>query len=270
MSNEATGLRQRLTIHIGRGTLSFSTGIAASENTSVTFEPYPIRSGISMAANLREALKTAALPAEGFTRAMVMTDTPVLMVPVDLFVESEAEELFMHTFSRQKGNVVLHSVLPDLNAVAVFAMNKDLKLVVDDHFHDATIIPAMSPVWRHLHRRSFTGSRSKLYGYFHGGRVDIFSFGRHRFKFYNSFEVTNAHDSLYFLLYVWKQLRLEPEHDEMHIVGDIPEPQWLLDQLKSYLRQAHMINPAADFNNAPATQVKGLPYDLMTFYVRGR
>ena len=69
----------------------------------------------------------------------------------------------------------------------------------------------MTPVWRHLHQRSFTGHRNKLYGYFHSKRLDLFSFQQNRFKFCNSFEASHAYDALYFLLYTWKLLRLEAE-----------------------------------------------------------
>ncbi len=270
MNKETNNIHQRLTIRVGRGTLSFSTGMTASEETPVVYEPYTVKGGISMAANLREALKTANLPAEGFKRAMVMIDTPVLMVPGDMFVEDEAEDLYNHAFTRKEADTVLYNVLPDLNAVAVFPINKDLKMVVNDNFEDVKFVCSMAPVWRYLHRRSFTGSRSKLYGYFHDKHLDIFSFTQNRFKFFNTFDASQAHDSLYFLLYVWKQLMLRPEHDELHIVGDIPNRDWVLSELKKYLRRAYVINPEADFNNAPATQVEGLPYDLMTLYIRGR
>ena len=63
---------------------------------------------------------------------------------------------------------------------------------------------------------------------------------------------------------------LQPEHDEMHIVGDIPERELLLDELRKYLQRAYVINPTADFNRAPATQIKNMSYDLMTLYVKGR
>jgi hypothetical protein len=71
-------------------------------------------------------------------------------------------------------------------------------------------------------------------------------------------------------LYVWKQLALDNQYDELHIVGDIPERDWLIEELKKYLSKAYVINPSADFNRAPATQVKGLPYDLVTLYTKGR
>ena len=64
-------------------------------------------------------------------------------------------------------------VLPDLNAIAVFAINKDLKLVIDDHFKDIRIQPLMQSVWTHLYRRSYAGPRRKLYVYFHEKRMEV-------------------------------------------------------------------------------------------------
>ena len=125
-------------------------------------------------------------------------------------------------------------------------------------------------MWRHLHQRSYTGVRGKLYGYFHDGRLEIFNYAQNRFKFYNAFDTSNARDALYFLLYVWQQLMLKAEQDELHIVGDIPEREWLLEELRRYVKRAYIINPAGDFNRAAVTQISGIPYDLMTLYVKGR
>lgn len=262
--------RQRLTIRVSRHTLSFSTVSATADGITMDYEPYTVRSGVSMAANLREAFKTARLLAYGYQRVTVLIDSPVLMIPVDLFHEADMEALYRHSYPDTKAEVVMHNVLPGLNAVAVFGVNRDLKLVTDDHFSNVTFICAMSPVWSYLHRRSYIGNRGKLYVYFHDDKVDIFSFTQRRFKYCNSFDTSSAHDALYYLLYVWKQLMMKPEHDELHLVGDIPERDWLTAELKRFLQRAYVINPTADFNRAPATQIKGMPYDLMTLYVKGR
>lgn len=266
--SEINSYRHWMTIRIGRGTLSFS--VPSDEEETIIFEPYVVKSGISMAANLREAFKYADLLQEHPQRARVLIDSDVLMVPVEMFQEQTMETMYRHAFPSHEQEMVYYNVLPDLNAVAVFSMNKDLRLVIDDHFKEVKLIVAASPVWRHLHQRSFTGTRRKLYGYFHEKQLDIFSFQQNRFKFCNSFAAGKAHDSLYFLLYVWKQLQLQPEHDEMHIVGDIPEQEWLVSELKKYLQKAYIINPSADFNRAPVTEIKGMPYDLQTLYVKGR
>jgi hypothetical protein len=158
-----------------------------------------------------------------------------------------------------------------LKAVCLFAINKNLDTVIRDRFDQGvTFVHSMTPVWRQLHQRSFTGHRNKLYGYFHGKQLEVFSFQQNRFKFCNSFDAAHAQDALYYLLYVWKQLRLESEHDELHILGDIPEQEWLLEELKRFLHHAYLINAQAEFQDAPATKIKGMPYDLITLITRGR
>lgn len=263
--------RQKLTIRIGRNSLSFSMPTPENQESPILYEPYTVKSGISIAANLREAFKNVdLLMTTKPYRVQVMLDTPALMTPVEVFEESAIEDLYGHAFSREEHGIVLYNVLPDLNAVAIFAINKDLKLVIDDHFEDAKFIHAICPVWRYLHQRSFSGYRSKLYGYFHDNKAEIFSFQNNRFKFCNTYDTKQAHDALYFLLYVWKQLAFDNQYDELHIVGDIPEKEWLIEELRKYLAKAYVINPSADFNRAPATQIKRMPYDLVTLYTKGR
>lgn len=273
--------KQRLTIRIGNSTLSFSAVdetapaavIATFEDATspiIRFEPFVVKSGVSMAANLRNAFRQVELAQLPIAKVRVLIDSPVLMIPVELFEESKLPDLYRHSFPDSDQETVHYNVLPDLNAVAAFSVNKDLNTVIEDRFKNANIIAAISPVWRHLHQRSFTGVRNKLYGYFHEGRLDILSFQQHRFKFCNQYAVRHGHDVVYFLLYVWNQLALNAEHDELHLVGDLPEGEWLVEELKKYVSKVYVINPQADFNKAPATLIQGMPYDLMTLYVKGR
>lgn len=264
---ETSSAGQWLTIRVGRGTLSFAK---PDNDGGIEFEPYVVKSSISPAANLREAFKESILLQSGLSRARVLIDSPVLMTPIELFDEQEMELSYNYVFPRSEQDVVLYNVLPDLNAVAVFSMNKDLRMVIDDHFQNVRIVSAVSPVWRYLHQRSYTGPRQKLYGYFHEKRLEVFCFHQNRFKFCNSFEAKHAHDVLYFLLYVWKQLQLQPKFDELHVVGDMPEQEWLLSELRRYVQKTYVISPAADFSQAAVTKVKGMPYDMQTLFVKGR
>ncbi len=271
-------MNDKLIIRQSRAALDFTVLHAAPTDCPVSYEPYGVNQGISMAANLREAFRSLPLLRERYQRVMVMIDSPVLLVPVNLYDEQEQETLYYHSFPAHHSPLAAHhspvtilaSVVPDLSSVALYAVNRDLKTVIDDHFPQANYLCAMVPVWHQLHQRSFTGVRSKLFGYFHDQRLDVFSFQQNRFKFHNSFDASHRADSLYFLLYVWHQLNLQQEHDEMHLVGDIPEQQTLLEELHQYLRRAYVISPSADYNRSPATQIEGMPYDLMTYIVKGR
>ena len=77
-------------------------------------------------------------------------------------------------------------------------------------------------------------------------------------------------DAVYFLLYVWKHLVFDAHKDEMHLCGSILDKEQLLGELRKYVQNVYVINPSADFNRAPITQIKGLPYDITTYYVKGR
>jgi hypothetical protein len=59
---------------------------------------------------------------------------------------------------------------------------------------------------------------------------------------------------------------LDVHKDELHIVGQISEKEELLADLRRYLQKVYALNPSADFNRSPITQIKGLPFDLLTFY----
>lgn len=267
MTNEQTNTLRRLVIRVGNGSLMFAT---TDDQSQVVFEQYHINSSITMAANLREALHASSILTGQYQRTLVMVDSPVLMVPTDLFREEEKAELFFHAFTKKPQQVVMHTVLPDLNSVALFCIDKDLLAVINDHLSLPSIVAAMIPVWHHLHQRSYTGIHQKLYGYFHDRRMEVFSFSKNRFKFCNAYTVNNSNNALYYLLSVWKQLGLEPEHDEMHLVGDLPDEEALMSEARQFIKRVFYINPSGEFNRAPVTQIAGMPYDLMTLYVKGR
>ncbi len=232
---------QYLTVNIGRSTLSFVMN--DDEEEEVT-ERYTLKSGISIAANLREAFKTCEYLEDVPDRARVFIDSDVLMVPMILFHEEQAETLFFHAFPGRASEMVFFQVLTELHAVAISSINKDLKTVLDDHFQRLVLYVALSPVWEEKLHHSFTGNYRKLYGHFHEHRLDLFSFQQNRFRFFNSFEVKHPKDAVFFILYVWKQLRLEARNDELYLSGNIfqeksattiEEREELLRELRKFL-----------------------------------
>lgn len=264
--NNISDKKLRLTIRFSRNNMAFAVG-APQENGMLVYEPYEMNMGISVAANLREAFKVSELLQSGYKRLLAEIDTPVMLMPIDDFGTQDIETLYHHTYHRQGNEEILSSILPDLNAIAVFAINKDLKLVIDDHFKDIRIQPLMQSVWTHLYRRSYAGPRRKLYAYFHEKRMEVFSFQQNRFRFSNSYEATNEHDALYYLLYIWKLTGMDVEKDELYIVGDIPYQDWLIEKVKQHLKFCRVINQEVYFNNSQLAKRTDIPYDMKTIYL---
>ena len=255
-----------MTIRVAKGSLAF----AIADETlpeQLAFEQFVTKSGVSMSANLREAFKKTVLLQRPTNRAQVLVDSPVLLVPVEEYKEDDVTAIYQHSFPYTEGSVVMTNVLPDLNAVALFAVNKDLKLVVDDHYSDVKFVTLMRPVWSYLHRRSFIGNRRKLFVHFHDDALEIFAFDRNRFAFSNHFNVRHTKDVVYFILFVWQQLALDQRKDELYLSGTIYDRDALLGDLRRYIRTVITVNFSADFNRAPMTRIKGITLDIMTMYI---
>lgn len=262
MNNEQY-INRRITIRVSSESLAIAIP-DSNDRTKGSFFKYISKSGISVAANLRDAFKTVELLKELVTNAKVLIDSPTLLIPLDEYKESDNETLYMHSFPSAEGSIVLSNVLPDLNAVALFAVNRDLKLVIEDHYENVRYLHLMQPVWDYLHRRSFLGNRRKLYAYFHDEALEIFSFERNHFIFFNRFNARSLKDMTYFILFVWKQLALDQLHDELFLVGAIPDKENLLKALRIYVQMVAVIGTSASFNNAPLTQEKGITFDMIT------
>lgn len=264
--NNISDKKLRLTIRFSRKNMAFAVG-DPQENGMLVYEPYEMNMGISIAANLREAFKVSELLQSGYKRLLAEVDTPVMLMPIDDFGTQDIETLYYHTYHRKSNEEVLSSILPDLNAIAVFAINKDLKLVIDDHFKDIRIQPIMQSVWTHLYRHSYAGPRRKLYAYFHEKRMEVFSFQQNRFRFSNSYSVNNEDDALYYLLFIWKLTGLDVEKDELYLVGDESYMDILIENVKQHLKYCRVINQEVYFNNSQLAKRTEIPYDMKAIYL---
>lgn len=256
---------QQLLIRISDNSLSFAMNLGGEEG--ICFEPYEVKSGISMAANLREAFKTSDLLRRACQKATVILDSPTMLVPLEDFQAEEMEQQFRFVYPSCEDKSIEMSVIPAVKNMAIYAISKDLKNVLNDHFEEVRIKPLMASVWDFFLKRSFGSNSKKLYAYFHDGKVELCSFNRTRVAFANCFEAENIPNSLYFILGAWKQIGGQAMMDDLYLSGKIDEREELTEELKQFLARVFYINPSADFNRAPATQILNFPLDMILQFV---
>ena len=100
--------------------------------------------------------------------------------------------------------------------------------------------------------------------------MELFSFDKNRFKFCNSYATDQAHDAVYFLLYAWQQLGYDVQHDEIYLAGDIPEKDWMMEALHHYVQKVYALNAVTEFNHAPFTNYKEMPFDLQAIFTENK
>ncbi|MDY6230207.1 MAG: DUF3822 family protein [Prevotella sp.] len=255
-----------IAIRIGNQSLAF----AAKDDTSangLAYEPYMFNSSISVAANLREAFKKSTLLMRDYQRAAVFVDSQVLLEPVEEFNNDDKSVLYEYTFRKKQQQTILHSIVPDLSVAAVFSVDSDIMTVLNDHFRDVRVMPLTMPVWSAMNSRNYSNTYRKLYAHFHDSKMELFAFSNNHFIFYNSFDIVGNNDAAYYTVSVWKQLGFDQERDELHIVWQVDNAEDVCESIRIYLRNVFLVHPRADFNRHRYTEVSGLPYDLMAYFI---
>ncbi len=78
--------------------------------------------------------------------------------------------------------------------------------------------------------------------------AEIYAYERGRLAFANTFACKETNDRLYYILCVWKQLGMAQERDELHLTGELYDKEQLLPELKKFIRQVFIMNPAANLD----------------------
>lgn len=232
----------------------------------VRYERYPAKTGISAAANLRKAFTDSqllSLPSDGAT---ILVDAPVSLIPQEEYDAQTATALYKSVLPVADGEEVEASEVSGLHAVATFALSRDLKVVVGDHFSNYRFLPVVQPVWNYLYQNHYEGSRRKLFAYFHDRKVDLVAFRQNRFQFCNTFDASHCADAVYYLLNTWKQLGLDRQTDQLHIVGGVAYAAELDEMLGRYLANVHKLNTTAatDGKEKPLRTI--MPFDVQALY----
>ena len=230
---------KKIIITVGTEYMHFT--VTETDGTT-TEHKYAIDNKMSVAANLRKVfrkqsyMKAAKRTPDGIPciRATLMVSTPVVLVPIEEDFEPKSSYDIAITGYKYDNKHVTE--IPLLDAVAIYPVNNDLKMVVEDNCSDVEVGNIIIPVWQTLYKKYYTGTQDRnLFVYFFDGKMNICYFEHHRFRYANSFEVTKVEDMMYYILYVWKQLGMNATADILSLCGDIPDT--LEEKLKVYIER---------------------------------
>ena len=248
-----------LIIRIGHDALTF---LASDIEGQPIYKTYEMKGGMSVAANLREAFKTMPMLGGTWEKVIVMADVPVMLVPEEEFDAADADLLFSHAFSGHERDVKIHHQMESLRAVALYAVERDVQTAVSDHCKDADYLPVALPLWEHVGTQT-EGTRQRLYGYFHDGKADVFSFSKQRFRFCNTFSAVHAHDALFYLLSTFTQLGMKGDRDEVMVMGSTPHLKWVADNLRAYVSRVSICDAETMQISSPVS--RDIPLDICAY-----
>ena len=204
---------------------------------------------LSLTANLKAVFHESDFLNHPYKRVNIMiADKRFTIVPLELFEEEQAELLFYHNHQKRENEAVRRNILQKNNVVIVFGIDKSAYTFLKEQYPEAHFYSQSTPLIDYFSVKSRLGNSKKMYTSIRQEGIDIYCFEKGRLLLANSFECTQTEDRIYYLLYVWKQLEFDQKRDELHLTGTLPDKEVLMNELKKFILQVFIMNPATNID----------------------
>lgn len=259
-----------LSIRVSTNGLSFCSYKPMSD-TQFEYKVYDIQPTISLAANVKEALRNEPMLKDEYQRVNVLITTPhFTTVPVAYFNFDDAVKYYECAFPKDKPQHVSYNVLRRSGIAIVFGLDKNVYQLIHDDFPRARFYASASTLIEFFGEKSMFGTNRKMYAYLHDRELTLYAFDNGRMLFVNTFAVGTVADTQYYILNVWKQLGFDQVEDSLSIVGDTLEHRKeLVSKTQNFLGNISLIDRREDFRNELTGGNANIPYDLQTLLVCG-
>lgn len=237
-----------LSIRLSTDGFSFSIFNPLGEGR-FSFHKHGVDDSLSLTANLKQAFRETDWLKNPFRRINVlMAGKRFTFIPLEFFEDEQAETVFYHNHSRQDNELVQYNILHKNNIVVLFGMDKSACSLLREQYPDVRFYAQASPLIEYFAAKSRLGNCRKMYVHLRKEATEIYAYERGRLAFANTFACKETNDRLYYILCVWKQLGMAQERDELHLTGELYDKEQLLPELKKFIRQVFIMNPAANLD----------------------
>lgn len=170
----------------------------------------------------------------------VIIDSDSTCVP---YSEFRPEDLQQH-YRLVYGNVdfktrkVCYSMLLQLQVVEVFTVPKDICDTISKAYPEATYTNSCSMLLNHAATfcRSQKTTGHSLFAYLADRQMFLISITQGKLLFSNHFMIEQEQNALFFLLSVWKELKMDAYKDTCYIGGDSPLARQTAEEARAYLQ----------------------------------
>ena len=241
-------LEVTLSIRLSTDGFSFSIFNPLGDG-EVSFYEREVDDSLSLTANLKQTFREVEWLNFSFRRVNVlMANKRFTFIPLEFFEDEQVETVFYHNHPKQENELVQYNILHKNNIVVLFGMDKSTCSLLREQYPNIRFYSQASPFIEYFATKSRLGNCRKMYVHLRKEAVDIYTYERGRLTFANAFACKEANDRIYYILYIWKQLGMEQERDELHLTGELSDKEQLLPELRKFIRQVFIMNPATNLD----------------------
>ncbi|GHT72896.1 hypothetical protein AGMMS50262_02930 [Bacteroidia bacterium] len=177
-----------------------------------------------------------------FNQVQVLNHTPVFSsVPSLIFNEKEKNDYMQFLFAENGGKILCHTLQqPELTML--HEIPEETYRFLQRSFGAVQILHHTAPLIAYFHNKGnfVDGNRMIISRKTEG--LDILCFSRDRLLLCNHFDYSHLNEALYYVLFIWKQLKFNQTKDFIYIAEETPD---LTDLLTQYIRRVNPLDFAA-------------------------
>jgi hypothetical protein len=247
------GKSKQYSLSIRLGTDGFSFSIAnpleKGDERSMHTGVHPVDEKLPLTANLKQAFGAYDWLRRPFKRTSILVPgRRHTLVPLELFEDEQTEELFHYNLPRQTNEFVLYNILQQSNIVVLFGINRHAATYLQEQLPEARFYSSTSALIEHFTAKSRQGNCRKMYACLTADAVELYCYERGHLLLSNSYACREPSDTIYYILYTWKQLGFEQERDELMLCGDTAQKEQLLPELRRFVRKVSVVQPEGNFD----------------------
>lgn len=188
-------------------------------------------------------------------------EVPYTLIPKEVSQEHTTLEFLKFNFTSFTGRGISNT-LKELPIEIIFGVEEELyefccRSLLDPHF-----IHSITPLLTYWRKVNTLSSRKQMFIYLYNQHVDIVCLEEGRLLFANTFKFKHINDILYYILYVWKQLEMDQEEDQLRVAGESDIRTKIIKILHNYIRSV-TISEAPSEVYLWGTEAIQAPLDLL-------
>ena len=171
------------------------------------------------------------------------------LVPQAFFHHGYTEKYFGFNHETEKGFAIDKTLFPKAEAWCIYTIPENLKEYLTLAFPKSTVRHNLFPlVERSLKENKNFPERKQVHLNFFRSSFELIVISGTKLLLSNQFNYSGENDVLYYVLYVFDQLKLPPDTTELVFHGQLKPTDPLYQSFRKYVRKPAFANPTSLFN----------------------
>lgn len=217
--------------------LSYSLKVQ-NEMRFVALKSFIFEKGTDYIENYRRALDEIPMDNKYYETRFIIADNKQTIIPDAIFSNEDCEKYWNLNFKKDNSSEINSYHLPKAQARIVFAVNSNLKLLIDSCNSKKSVIPASAPFVEFNYKRNRlidNPERPRVYVQVYETYAEILVMENFSIKLFNTFIFNSQNDLLYHVINILEQLRLSPKITEIIFSGFIDTDSLIVLNLRKFV-----------------------------------